>query len=93
MGVCFLQLFDSSTPKASNCDPTTSEYFAHSIFMILALKIKISGKKLFGHNLSGCLTILAFKISKKLNYGLKKGILKMFSKNCVSSTHTATLEI
>ena len=25
--VCFLQLFDPSTPKASNCDPTAREYF------------------------------------------------------------------
>ena len=33
-----------------------------------------------------------FKISKKLNFGLKIGILKMLSKNSVSSTHTATLE-
>ena len=39
------------------------------------------------------LTILAFKISKKLNFGLKIGILEMLSKNSVSSTHTATLEI
>ena len=43
--------------------------------------------------LSGCLTILAFKISKKLNFDLKIGILKMLSKNSVSSTLTATLEI
>jgi len=39
------------------------------------------------------LTILAFKISKKLNFGLKIAILKMLSKNSVSCTHTATLEI
>ena len=43
--------------------------------------------------LSGCLTILAFKISKKLNFDLKIGILKMLSKNSVSSTLTATLQI
>jgi len=27
MGVCFLQLFDPSTPKASNRDPTARDYF------------------------------------------------------------------
>ena len=42
---------------------------------------------------TGFLTILAFKISKKLNFGLKIGILKMLSKNSVNSTHTATLEM
>ena len=36
MGVCFLQLFDLSTPKASNCDPTTRDFFMRIIFMILA---------------------------------------------------------
>jgi len=36
MGVCFLQLFDPSTPKASNRDPTAREYFTRNIFMILA---------------------------------------------------------
>ena len=43
--------------------------------------------------LLGCLTILAFKISKKLNIGQRIGILKILSKNSVSSKHTATLEI
>ena len=28
--VCFLQLFDPSTPKASNRDPTAREYFTHN---------------------------------------------------------------
>ena len=41
----------------------------------------------------GCLTILAFKIFKKLNFGLKIGILKMSSKNSVCFTHGATLQI
>merc|ERR1711954_385550 len=27
MRVCFLQLFDPSTPKASNCDPNLRKYF------------------------------------------------------------------
>ena len=36
IGVYFLQLFDLSTPKASNCDPTAREYFMRNIFMILA---------------------------------------------------------
>ena len=43
--------------------------------------------------LSGCLTVWAFKISKKLNFGLEIGILEMLSKISVSSTLTATLEI
>ena len=36
MGVCFLQLFHQSTPKASNCDPTTCKFFTRYIFMILS---------------------------------------------------------
>ena len=30
MWVCFLQLFDPSTPKASNRDPTAREYFTRN---------------------------------------------------------------
>merc|ERR1712081_52283 len=30
MGVCFLQLFDPSTSKASNCDPTAHKYFTRN---------------------------------------------------------------
>merc|ERR1712081_39982 len=30
IGVCFLQLFDWSTPKASNRDPTAREYFTRN---------------------------------------------------------------
>ena len=40
------------------------------------LKIKISKKNYMVITPSGCLTISAFKISKKLNCGLKIGILK-----------------
>ena len=29
MGVCFLQPFDPSTPKAYNCNPTAHDYFLH----------------------------------------------------------------
>ena len=36
MGVCSLQLFDPSTPKASNCDPNSRDYFTRNVFMILA---------------------------------------------------------
>ena len=43
--------------------------------------------------LSVFLTLLAFKILKKENFGLRIGILKIWSKNSVNSTHTATLEI
>ena len=61
--------------------------------MILALKMKISQKILYGHNPLGMLNHNGFKISKKLNFDLKIGILKRLSKNSVSSTQTATLEI
>ena len=57
------------------------------------LKIKVSRKSYTVITLWGCFTILAFKISKKLNCGLKIGILKMLSRYYVSSTHTASLEI
>ena len=57
------------------------------------LKIKISEKNYMVITLSGFLTILAYKILKKLNFGLKIGISKMLSKNSVSSTLTATLQI
>ena len=36
MGVCFLQLFDPSTPKASNRDPNFRDFFTRNIFIILA---------------------------------------------------------
>ena len=36
MGVCFLQLFDPSTPKASNCDPTSCDYFTRKFLKIWA---------------------------------------------------------
>ena len=36
MRVCFLQLFDLSTPKTSNCDPTSRNYFTRKIFKIWA---------------------------------------------------------
>ena len=57
------------------------------------LKIKVSRKSYTVITLWGCFTILAFKISKELNCGLKIGILKMLSKNSFTSTNTATLEI
>ena len=57
------------------------------------LKSKYLEKNYLVIALTGFLTILAFKISKKLNFGFKIGISKMLFKNSVSSTHTATLEI
>ena len=70
------------------------ENISHIIFSwCWPLKIKISGKNYMVITLSGCLTILAFKISKNLNFDFKIGILKMLFKNYVSSTHTATPEI
>ena len=78
----------------SNCDLSLRDYIICPYFYdVGTFKIKISGKKYMVITLSGFLTILAFKISKKLNFGLKIGILKMLSKNSVSCTHTATLEI
>merc|ERR1711954_636671 len=91
MGVCFLQLFDLSTPKASNCNLTERD-FSHAYYFpdFGPLKSKYLEKNYMVIPLSGCLIILAFKISKKLNIGLKIGILKMLSKNSVSFTHTGT---
>ena len=34
MGVCFLQVFDPSTPKASNGDPVAQGYFMRKFFKI-----------------------------------------------------------
>ena len=65
----------------------------HDFFMIWAPKVKIPEKNYLAITFWGFLAMLAFKISKKLNFGLKIGILKMLSKNSVSSTHSATLEI
>ena len=81
MGVCLLQ------------HPRSCKFFTHNIFMISPLKIKNFGKKLYGHNPFGMLNHICFQNFKKLNLGLKIGILKMLSKNSVSSTHTGTLEI
>ena len=68
--------------------------FSRVIFSLFwPLKIKISQKNYMVITLSGCLTILAFKISKKLNFGIKIGILKMMSTNSVSSIHCAALQI
>ena len=36
MGVCFLQLFDPSIPKASNRDPTPRDYFTRKFLKIWA---------------------------------------------------------
>ena len=61
--------------------------------MIWAPKVKIPEKNYLVITLSGFLAMLAFKISKKLSIGLKIGNLKMLSKNSVSATHSATLQI
>ena len=37
--VCFLQLFDLSTPKASNCNPTLHGYFTRKFLKIWAQKL------------------------------------------------------
>ena len=67
----------------------------HSIFSKKTgpIEIKISEKKHNIISLFGFLTILAFKIPTKLIIGLNISILKMLSKNSVSSTHSATIEI
>ena len=68
-------------------------FHAYYFYDFGPLKSKYLEKNYMVITLSGFLTILAFKISKKLNFSLKIGILKMLSKNSVSSTHTDTLEI
>ena len=68
--------------------------FLRAIFSwFYPLKSKYLEKNYVVITLSGFLTILAFKISKKLNSGLKIGILKKISENFATSTHNATLEI
>ena len=44
MGVCFLQLFDPSTPKASNRDPTSRDYLMSmkNIFDLIAVEHKFT---------------------------------------------------
>ena len=66
----FFQLFDPSTTKASNCDPTAHNFFMDNIFMILSLKIKISWQKSYGHNKNlhyseFCILYCQFKASFK----------------------------
>ena len=58
MGVCFLQLFDPSTPKASNCNPTAREYFTRNDSYMNSFKqCKIS------YNLIKFCWILEFKLT------------------------------
>ena len=71
MGVYFLQLFDPSTPKASNRDPNSRNYFTCNIFIILPLKIQISWKNLYGHNPLGMLNYIGFQNFKKVEFWLK----------------------
>ena len=78
---------------SSDCDLRPQECLDQKIEHDFGpLKSKYMEKNYMVITLTVFLTILAFKISKKLNFGLKIGILKMLSKNSVSSTHTATLE-
>ena len=58
MWVCFLQLFDPSTPKASNCNPTAREYFTRNDSYMNSFKqCKIS------YNLIKFCRIWEFKVS------------------------------
>ena len=68
--------------------------FSHMIFSgFWPLKIKTSGKKLYGHNPLRMLNHIGFWNFKKVEFWLKNRHFKMFSKNSVSSTQSATLEI
>ena len=72
MGVCFLHVFDPSTPKASNCDPTTRAYFTCNFFLNLSpFKSKYLTTITEAITLGGLLTILVFKMYNRLNTGLK----------------------
>ena len=60
MQVCFLQLFDLNTPKASNCDPTAHGYFTRNHSYKNSFKqCKIS------YNLIKFCRIWEFKVSKE----------------------------
>ena len=62
MWVCFLQLFDPSTPKASNRDPTTRAYFTRNFFQNLSpFKSKYLTTFTEAIILWGFLTILVWK--------------------------------
>ena len=59
--VCFLQLFDPSTPKASNCDPNSRENFKRNYSYENSFKqCNIS------HNLIKFCRIWEFKVSTEL---------------------------
>ena len=93
IGICCFNflIWGRFQPKMVNLCHVTISCIIFSWFG--PLKIKIFGKNYMVITLLRFLTILAFKILKKLNIGLKIGILKMFSKNSDSPTHSASLEI
>ena len=60
IGVCFLQLLDLSTPKASNCNQTAHKYFVRNHSYKNSFKLcKIS------YNLINFCQIWEFKVSKE----------------------------
>ena len=74
--VCFLQLFYRSTPKASNCNPNSRDYFTRNIFIILAPENLNILKKLYGHNPLGMLNHIGFQNFKKVEFWLKNRHVK-----------------
>ena len=71
MGVCFLHVFDPSTPKASNRDPNFRDFLRVIFSLFWPLKIKISRKKLYGHNPVEMLNHIGFQNFKKVEFWLK----------------------
>ena len=89
----FFQFFCPGHGLVSNCNLPLCDYFTCNFFMPLAAKNQNIWKKEKVIALLGFLTILAFKILKKLNFCLKIYSLKILSKNSVSYTHSATPQI
>ena len=73
MNVCFLQLFDSSTPKASNRDMTTRKYYKCKFFMIWAPSNQNIWQEFMGPITIGIDNYIGFWNAIKLNIGLKIG--------------------
>ena len=71
--VCFLQLFDPSTPKASNRDPTSRDYIMRKFFKIWAPSNKNIWQFFLGHNPLGIVNHIGFINVKKLIIGWKIG--------------------
>ena len=93
IGVCFLQLFDPRHGLVSNCNLSCTTISRVIFSWFWPHKIKTYEKNYMVITLLGFLTILAFEILIKLTICIKRSILKRLSKDSISFTHSATLEI